>query len=87
MKLANAQQRIDAEIASFESHLWGDQAKKDSLDSIAKLDPKQTKAVKKSSRIRRVSAKSPRVKQSRARTSESSSSSGAARVTVRRQRH
>ncbi len=87
VKLANAQQRIDSEIASFESHLWGDQAKKDSLDSIAKLDTKQAKAVKNSSRIRRASAKSPRVKQSRSRTSQSSSASGAARVTVRRQRH
>ncbi len=87
VKLANAQQRIDSEIASFENHLWGDQAKKDSLDSIAKLDTKQAKAVKNSSRIRRASAKSPRVKQSRSRTSQSSSASGAARVTVRRQRH
>ena len=87
VKLVKAQQRIDSEIASFESHLWGDQAKKDSLDSIAKLDPKQVKGVKKSSRIRRVAAKSPRVKQSRARVPETSSASGAARVTVRRQRH
>lgn len=87
VKLVKAQQRIDAEIASFESHLWGNQAKKDSLDSIAKLDAKQLKAVKKTSRIRQASAKSPRVKQSRARVPESSSASGAARVTVRRQRH
>lgn len=86
-KLANAQQRIDAEINSFESHIWGDQAKKDSLDSIAKLDTRQVKGVKKSSRIRQVSAKSPRVRQSRTRRPESSSTSGAARVTVRRQRH
>lgn len=86
-KLVNAQQRIDSEIASFESHLWGDQAKKDSLDSIAKIDTKQVKAVKNSSRVRRASAKSPRVKQSRPRTAETSSASGAARVTVRRQRH
>lgn len=87
VKLVKAQNRIDAEIASFESHLWGDQARKDSLDSIAKLGSKQIKGVKKSSRIRRVAAKSPRVKQSRARMPESSSASGAARVTVRRQRH
>lgn len=87
VKLVKAQQRIDSEIASFESQLWGDQAKKDSLDSIAKLDPKQVKGVKKGSRIRRVAAKSPRVKQSRARVPESSSASGTARVTVRRQRH
>lgn len=87
VKLVKAQQRIDSEIASFESQLWGDQAKKDSLDSIAKLDPKHVKGVKKGSRIRRVAAKSPRVKQSRARVPESSSGSGTARVTVRRQRH
>lgn len=87
VKLAKEQERIDSEIASFESHLWGDQAKKDSLDSIAKLDPKLAKGVRKSSRIRRVSAKSPRVKQGRTRSPQSSPASGAARVTVRRQRH
>ncbi len=87
VKLVKAQRRIDSEIASFESQLWGDQARKDSLDSIAKLDPKQVKGVKKGSRIRRVAAKSPRVKQSRARVPGSSSASGTARVTVRRQRH
>ncbi len=87
VKLAKAQQRIDTEIASFESHLWGDQAKKDSLDSIAKLDPKLAKSVKKGSRIRRASARAPKVRQGHARTPQSSPASGAARVTVRRQRH
>lgn len=80
-KLSREQQRIEQEIASFEKNVWGDAARKDSLDSIAKLDKKQLKAVK--SKIRRSETN---VKRTR-RSSSSSSSSSAARVTVRRQRH
>ncbi len=85
-KLSNEQQRIDKEIAAFESRIWGDQAKKDSLDSIAKLDPKQKRAMQKGLRNRRSTTKTAKVKNRRVRT-DSSSLSGAARVTVRRQRH
>lgn len=85
-KLSQEQLRIDKEIAAFENHIWGDQAKKDSLDSIAKLDPKQRRAVKKASNGRRTTTtKTTKVK--RASSSSSSSSTGAARVSVRRQRH
>jgi len=86
VKLSKAQQRIDKEIAAFESNIWGDQAKKDSLDSIAKLDPKVLKSSKKTPRLRRSSARTDRVKSKRGQTPQTVSS-GAARVTVRRQRH
>lgn len=86
-KLSKEQQRIDKEIAMFESRIWGDQAKKDSLDSIAKLDPKALKGSKKTPRVRRVSARTERVKSSRNRAAQTATPSGAARVTVRRQRH
>ncbi len=86
VKLSKAQLRIDKEIAAFESKIWGDQAKKDSLDSIAKLDPKALKSSKKTPRVRRSSARTERVKSKRGQTPQTVSS-GAARVTVRRQRH
>lgn len=86
VKLSKAQQRIDKEIAAFESKIWGDQAKKDSLDSIAKLDPKALKSSKKTPRLRRSSARTERVKSKRSQAPQTVSS-GAARVTVRRQRH
>lgn len=85
-KLSREQSRIDREIADFESRIWGDKAKKDSLDSIAKLDPKEKRAMQKGIRNRRATpAKTLKVKTRR--TSTPTSSSGAARVTVRRQRH
>lgn len=84
-KLTAEQRRIDKEISDFESHIWGDPAKKDSLDSIAKLDPKQRRALEKGVRGRRSTTKATKVKNRRARNS--TVSSGEARVTVRRQRH
>lgn len=79
------QQKIEKEIQAFEKNMWGNAARKDSLDSIAKLNPKDSK----SKRVRR--SRSPRdtkttVKSNRSQKSSSSNSS-AARVTVRRQRH
>ena len=80
--LAKEQRRIEGELAAFEKNLWGDQARKDSLDSIAKLDVKDKK-VKKAKRNRRASASVRKRSSSR----KSSGSQPAARVTVRRQRH
>lgn len=79
------QQKIEKEIQAFEQNMWGNAARKDSLDSIAKLNSKDSK----SKRVRR--SRSPRdtkttVKSNRSQKSTSSNSS-AARVTVRRQRH
>ena len=44
--LAKEQRRIEQELTAFEQSLWGDKARKDSLDSIAKQE-KTTKEVKK----------------------------------------
>lgn len=84
--MANAQKRIEAEIKLFEKNMWGDQARKDSLDSIAKLNPKDVKS-KRVKRNRRAAVKKTTVKSSRSRRTSSSSSNSPARVTVRRQRH
>lgn len=84
--MANAQKRIEAEIKLFEKNMWGDQARKDSLDSIAKLNPKDVKS-KRVKRNRRAAGKKSTVKSSRSRRTSSSSSNSPARVTVRRQRH
>lgn len=76
------QKRIEDELAAFEKNIWGDQARKDSLDSIAKAEVKvKGKKVKKNRRS------STTVKKSRSSSKSSSGSSSAARVTVRRQRH
>lgn len=80
--LVKEQKRIEDELAAFEKNIWGDQARKDSLDSIAKADVKvKDKKVKKNRRS------STTVKKSRSSSKSSSGSSSAARVTVRRQRH
>ena len=84
--MANAQKRIEAEIKLFEKNMWGDQARKDSLDSIAKHNPKDVKS-KRVKRNRRAAGNKTTVKSSRSRRTSSSSSNSPARVTVRRQRH
>ena len=85
--LAQEQRKIEAELKAFEQNIFGDQHRKDSLDSIAKLDPKQLKASKKSKGSSSSSSASAKVKTSKPPKSSSSSSSGSARMSVRRQRH
>ena len=83
-KMTAEQKRIEAELAAFHKTIFGDQAKKDSLDSIAALDVKNTKKVKSkysSSRSKKSIASKPKS------SSSTSSSNSSARVTVRRQRH
>lgn len=82
-KLSREQSRIEKEIERFEQNVWGDKARKDSVDSIAKLDKKHLKAVKNKSKNRRTTQTTVK----RTRRSSSPSTSSAARVTVRRQRH
>ena len=82
-KLSAEQKRIEAELLSFRNNIFGDKAKRDSLDSIASLDPKATKKLKRSSR----SSRTERVKSSRSSRSSSSPSNSSARVSVRRERH
>ena len=82
-KLSREQSRIEKEIERFEQNVWGDKARKDSVDSIAKLDKKELKAVKSKNKNRRTTQTTVK----RTRRSSSPSTSSAARVIVRRQRH
>ena len=83
-KMTAEQKRIENELAAFHKTIFGDQAKRDSLDSIAALDVKSAKKVKSKSS----SSSSKKAKASKSKSSPStSSSSSSARVTVRRQRH
>ena len=78
--MTKEQKRIEAELAAFEKNLWGDQARKDSLDSIAKIQDKdKVKASKRKNR------RADKVKSRRQRSE--SSVSAPARITVRRERH
>jgi len=77
-KLTAEQKRIEKELEAFRNNIFGDKAKRDSLDSIANLDPKQTK-IKKERKSR--TGKSVSTK------SKSGGGSSSPRVSVRRQRH
>ena len=81
--LAKEQKRIEAELKAFEQNIFGDKARKDSLDSISKIDPKDYKALKKKAKAGGKSS----ARKSRAPKSSNSASSGSARISVRRQRH
>ena len=83
--MAKEQKKIEDELAAFQKNLYGDQAKKDSLDSIAKLDPKVMKSKK--AKTSATKTKTTKVKKAKTPKSSSSGGSGAARVTVRRERH
>ena len=85
--MSKEQKKIEAELAAFEKNIWGDQAKKDSLDSIANVDKKAGKNVKKNRRSSSTSKSSSSSVKNRRQRSSSSSSSSAARVSVRRERH
>ncbi|WP_278582241.1 gliding motility protein GldN [Prevotella denticola] len=81
--MAAEQKKIERELTDFEKTIYGDPARRDSLDSIA-ASKEAEKAPKKMGRSRRsASAGSLR----RTRRPPSNSSSGPARVTVRRERH
>ena len=90
--MAKEQKRIEAELVAFEKNIWGNQERKDSLDSIANAAKDVKGSVRKNRRstgLRGASAntgKVSRVKPQRAKN-RTSSASGSARVTVRRERH
>ena len=82
-KLTAEQKRIEAELEAFRNNIFGDKAKRDSLDSIAVNDPKALKEKAKQQKRERT-----RTTKSKSTSSASSSSSSSApRVSVRRQRH
>ena len=83
------QKKIEAQLKAFEENIWGDKARKDSLDSIAKIDKsaKANKKVKRTGRNRSASSTNSEVKAKKAKTKTTSNTNTAARVSVRRQRH
>lgn len=85
--MSKEQKKIEAELAAFEKNIWGDQAKKDSLDSIANADKKGGKAVKRANRRSGATKSSNSTVRNRRQRTASSSTSSAARVSVRRERH
>lgn len=84
--MSKEQKKIEAELAAFEKNVWGDQAKKDSLDSIANAGKKDSKSVKKNRRSSSSKSSGSSVSNRRQRGTGTSTSS-AARVSVRRERH
>ena len=83
-KLSAEQKRIEAELEAFHKTIFGDPAKRDSLENLA-MQSKGSKKVKtKSASLK--TAKASKTRKS-STTSSSSSSNSSARVTVRRQRH
>ncbi len=88
--MSKEQKKIEAELAAFEKNIWGDQGKKDSLDSIAHAEKNAKGSVKKKNRRSGESSVSSAKSTSSVKNSRpknTASSSGAARVTVRRERH
>ena len=82
-KLSEEQKRIEAELEAFKNNIFGDKAKKDSLDSVAdaKADVKS-----KAKKERKAKTKTEKASSRRSKSS-TSSSPAAARVSVRRERH
>ena len=87
--LKKEQMKIEGELKAFEQNIFGDQAKKDSLDSIANLDPKAAREAQKAAKKanRRNGQNSVKVDKPRKPKNQSGGGTSAARVTVRRQRH
>ncbi len=80
--MAAEQKRIEKELTDFEKNIFGDPAKKDSLDSIAAAEAKMTKKQRRANRRNGGSVSS-----SRRRGGGSSGRGSSARVSVRRERH
>ena len=88
-KMTAEQQRIEAELEAFKKTIFGDPAKRDSLDSIAVVKDTKTGKKVKAAKNKPASNKGVKVAKQKSQKSEkaSSSSNSAARVSVRRQRH
>lgn len=84
--LTKEQKRIEGELEAFEKNIWGDQVRKDSLDSIAKANLNVKGKKTRTNRNRRAGGTAT-VKKSSGKSSSRGGSSSAARVSVRRQRH
>ncbi len=81
-KMTAEQKRIEKELEDFRKNIFGDPAKKDSLDSIAKLEITSKGKVKSSKNSSRRTKAGKGLK-----GTTTSPANSSARVTVRRQRH
>jgi gliding motility associated protien GldN len=87
-KMSAEQKRIESELEAFRKNIFGDPARKDSLDSIANANPQNVKAAQKAkAKVAKKTGRRSSVGGLNGSGSSSSSSNGAARVSVRRQRH
>ncbi|MBQ9671919.1 MAG: gliding motility protein GldN [Prevotella sp.] len=84
-KLSAEQKRIEKELETFRNNIFGDKQKRDSLDSIANLDPKVVKKMKRTTSASS-DTKTEKATKTKTRRAKSSGSSGGT-VSVRRQRH
>lgn len=84
--MTKEQKKIESELKEFEENIFGNTQKRDSLDSISAAKS-NTKTVKARSRRTRRSAETTVTRSSRRSNSSGGTSNGAARVSVRRQRH
>lgn len=84
--MTKEQKKIESELKEFEENIFGNTQKRDSLDSISAVKG-NTKTVKARSRRTRRSAETTVTRSSRRSNSSGGTSNGAARVSVRRQRH
>ena len=82
-KLSAEQKRIEKELETFRNNIFGDKAKRDSLDSIASLDPKVLKKMKVKRGDNTTTVKATKTR----RTKSASSGSSGGTISVRRQRH
>ena len=85
-KYSDEQKRIEAELEAFRKNIFGDKEKRDSLDSIANLDPKQLKGSKQR-KSGEAKEKTTRVKKRKPSSGGTTGGSSSARVSVRRERH
>ena len=89
-KLSQEQKRIEAELEAFRKNIFGDPARRDSLDSIANANPANVKAAlkAKAKKAKRNSSRRSKISGTKDRGGSSSGGgSGTARMSVRRQRH
>lgn len=84
-KLTAEQKRIEAEIESFEKNLFGNQARKDSLDSLSVATEPKDKKIRRSARKTKTESKRTSARKSSSRAPKSSGTS-TARVSARRER-
>ena len=82
-KLSKEQKRIEAELEAFRNGIFGDPARRDSLDSIANATP-QKELTKKERKSR---DRTERASRRQSGSSGTTTSSAPARVSVRRERH